>query len=129
MTHIPCVIPYGEIECVSPLSFAIVYLLSTPEIAVVGAGLIGRSHISVLQALDTAAMCAIVDPTEDARLLALECAVPWYQSLSALFAAQQPAGVVIATPNHLHVEQAIFCISQGVPGVAGETGCRHSGRG
>lgn len=46
--------------------------------------------------------------------LALDLGVPLYASLNELFAHQSPAGVVLATPNALHVAQALECLAAGV---------------
>jgi predicted dehydrogenase len=39
--------------------------------------------------------------------------VPLYRSLGELFAKDKPDGVVLATPNHMHVEQGLECIAAG----------------
>jgi predicted dehydrogenase len=41
--------------------------------------------------------------------------VALYASLGELFAKDRPDGVVLATPNRLHVPQALECIAAGVP--------------
>ena len=41
--------------------------------------------------------------------------MPLYRSLAELFAKDKPDGVVLATPNHMHVEQGLECIAAGVP--------------
>jgi predicted dehydrogenase len=41
--------------------------------------------------------------------------VPWFSTLDALLAAVSPDGVVLATPNAMHVPQALQCIAAGVP--------------
>ncbi|HSV19557.1 MAG TPA: Gfo/Idh/MocA family oxidoreductase [Casimicrobiaceae bacterium] len=85
------------------------------RVAVVGAGLIGRRHIDEIARSASAALAAIVDPSPAARALATAQAVPHYPALDALLAADMPDGVVIATPNALHVPQALACIAAGVP--------------
>lgn len=85
------------------------------KIAVLGAGLIGRQHILRLQASASTRLTAVVDPAPGARELAEQAGVPYFQTLSQLFAADRPDGVIIATPNALHVEQALECLAVGVP--------------
>ena len=41
--------------------------------------------------------------------------MPVYGSLSELFAKDRPDGVVLATPNQMHVDQALECVAAGVP--------------
>lgn len=88
---------------------------STVRLAVAGAGLIGRRHIEEIQKSETARLAAIVDPAPSAAELARAAGVPLYASLAALFAAAKPDGVVIATPNRMHVPQALECVEAGVP--------------
>lgn len=88
----------------------------TFRIALAGAGLIGRRHAQLLAASARARLCAVVDPTEAAAVFAREQGVPHHASLEALFAAdERPDGVILATPNHLHVPGALECLRHGVP--------------
>ena len=84
------------------------------QIAVAGAGLIGRTHSVLVQASGECALSAIVDPAPAAAAIATEAGVPLYASLAQLFASQHPDGVILATPNRLHVAQALQCIEAGV---------------
>ena len=83
------------------------------RIAVAGAGMIGRRHAAILRATPGCVLSAIVDPApvDFARTLA----VPLFGSLDELLTVARPDGVVLATPNQLHVEQALACIAAGVP--------------
>ncbi|MER1968987.1 Gfo/Idh/MocA family oxidoreductase [Castellaniella sp. GW247-6E4] len=85
------------------------------KIAILGAGLIGRQHILRIQASASCVLSAVVDPMPAARVLAAEIGVPYFENLAQLFAAGRPDGVVIGTPNALHVEQALECLAAGVP--------------
>lgn len=85
--------------------------------AVAGAGVIGRRHIELIQASPRTRLCAVVDPQPASRDFAAGLGVPHFESLEALFAgpaAAQPDGVILATPNHLHVPGALACARQGV---------------
>jgi len=84
------------------------------KIAVAGAGLIGRTHIQLVQASADCELAAIVDPADQARELAADAGVAQFKTLAELFAAKRPDGVILATPNHLHVEQSLECIEAGV---------------
>jgi len=85
------------------------------SIAVAGAGVIGRAHMAVIAHNPQCRLCGIADPSEAAQTLAQEQGVPWFATLDALLAATSPDGVVLATPNALHVPQALQCIAAGVP--------------
>ena len=85
------------------------------KIAVAGAGLIGRAHMAVMAQSRACVLAAIADPTDAAKQLATEKGVPWFATLEELLASTQPDGVVLATPNTLHVPQALQCIAAGVP--------------
>jgi predicted dehydrogenase len=85
------------------------------NIAVVGAGEIGRAHMAVIAQNPQCRLCAIADPSEAAQVLAKEYDVAWFATLDALLAAASPNGVILATPNALHVPQALQCIETGVP--------------
>jgi predicted dehydrogenase len=87
------------------------------RIAVAGAGLIGRRHIELIQESQECTLCAIVDPSPAAMALASAAGVPCFSNLSDLFAKAGPDAVVLATPNHLHVQNAIECIEAGVAGL------------
>jgi predicted dehydrogenase len=84
------------------------------SLAVVGAGAIGRAHVAAISREPGARLAAVVDPAESARAYADELGVPWHADLAALLAGPRPDGVVIATPNELHVEQGLACVAAGV---------------
>ncbi|MBL8311855.1 MAG: Gfo/Idh/MocA family oxidoreductase [Burkholderiales bacterium] len=89
--------------------------MSKTRIAIAGAGLIGRSHISVAQASATVELVAIVDPSPGAQAVATAAGVRLYQDLGDMLLHERPGGVVLATPNALHVPQALQCVEAGVP--------------
>jgi predicted dehydrogenase len=84
------------------------------RIAVVGAGTIGRRHIELILASSSCVLSAIVDPAPNAVALAAQAKVPLFDMLDDALAAQCADAVVVATPNHLHVDNAIACIGAGV---------------
>jgi predicted dehydrogenase len=85
------------------------------RISVAGAGLIGRRHIEEIDASAVSALASIVDPGPAASALAEKFNVPLYQSLADLFASDKPDGVILATPNQLHVDGGLECVAAGVP--------------
>lgn len=87
----------------------------TIQIAIAGAGLVGRRHVAAIDQLKNVALCAVVDPGEDARSFAAERGLPCFDTLDELFQYQTPDGVVLATPTPLHVSQALECVKQSCP--------------
>ncbi|HWM56756.1 MAG TPA: Gfo/Idh/MocA family oxidoreductase [Pseudonocardia sp.] len=85
------------------------------RIAVAGAGLIGRRHIEEIVASDAARLAAVVDPSAPAAELAAGLSVPLHSSLAELFAVDRPDGVILATPNRMHVDGGLECVAAGVP--------------
>lgn len=85
------------------------------RIAVAGAGLIGQRHIEEIDASGAAELAAIVDPFDSADEVAARYAVRRYGLLADLFATDRPDGVILATPNQLHVEGGLECVAAGVP--------------
>jgi predicted dehydrogenase len=85
------------------------------RIAVIGAGVIGRTHVKLVQQSPSCALAAIVDPVAGAGELARELGVPHYRDIAALLADQRPDGAIVASPNHLHVEQGLALIAVGIP--------------
>lgn len=88
----------------------------TPKvrIAVAGAGLAGKRHIEIASQSNRVQLSAIVDPALASEIGEVH-GVPVYESLTELFARNRPDGVVLATPNKLHLSQALECIVAGIP--------------
>jgi len=85
------------------------------RIAVAGAGYIGQAHVGVLRSSPSCSLSAIVDPAPGAAALAAAAGVPHYASLEQLISKDPPDGIVLATPNQLHVVHAMRCIDAGLP--------------
>jgi predicted dehydrogenase len=85
------------------------------RIAVAGAGYIGQAHIEALLASPRCELSAIVDPSPAASAVAARTGVPLYATLDELITRDRPDGVVLATPNALHVPQGLQCIAAGLP--------------
>ncbi len=87
------------------------------NLAVAGAGLIGRRHIDLVAANPQTRLSAVIDPTPAAIELAASLNVPHFKSLDDMFVQQhalQIAGIILATPNNLHVSGALTCARHGV---------------
>jgi len=85
------------------------------RIAVAGAGMIGLRHIEETQKSAAGRLSAIVDPSPKTGEVAKNASVPLYRTLEDLIARDRPDGIVLATPNSMHVEQALQCIAAGIP--------------
>jgi predicted dehydrogenase len=89
--------------------------MNKTRIAVAGAGYIGLAHMDAAAASTAVQLSAIVDPSLNAVATAVKYGVPLYTSLVELFAKDKPDGVVLATPNQLHLPHAKECMDAGVP--------------
>ena len=82
-------------------------------IAVVGAGLIGRTHVDVVAR--AAQLSAVIDPAPEAEAVARAAGAPWFASLETFLATERPDGIILATPNQMHVDQGLACVDAGIP--------------
>jgi predicted dehydrogenase len=89
--------------------------MSKIRIAVAGAGLIGQAHIKVLGTSPSCMLSAIVDPSPAAIEIAAKESVPLYKTIDELLLRNRPDGLILATPNQLHVSQALQCIEAKLP--------------
>jgi predicted dehydrogenase len=85
------------------------------RIAVAGAGLIGQAHIKRIIAEPEAALAAVIDPSPGAKDQAAALGVAHFADLEQGLASARPDGVVIATPNRLHVPNGLAAVAAGVP--------------
>jgi predicted dehydrogenase len=89
--------------------------MNPTRIAVAGAGYIGLAHIEVIRNNPLCTLSAIVDPAPARRDVAMAVGARHFNTLDDLLAQDRPDGVVLATPNALHVPQALQCLTQGLP--------------
>ncbi len=87
------------------------------RLALAGAGLIGREHVLRIQAArPDCDLVALVDPAPALATVAQAGpGVPVHADLESMLREQRPDGVILATPNSLHVSGAIVCLRAGVP--------------
>lgn len=85
------------------------------RIALVGAGVIGLTHIDTLERMDGFRLAGIVDPGPRAPEIAASNEVPLFAGVSELIAAGAADGVIVATPNELHVPIATQLLGAGLP--------------
>lgn len=84
------------------------------RIAVVGAGAMGRNHLNLIAKEPQAQLVAIADAFEGARGTAEEAGVPFYLDAAQMMDEVKPQGVIIATPNSLHLPVARQAIQRGI---------------
>jgi predicted dehydrogenase len=82
---------------------------------VAGAGVIGRAHIERIRASLECELVALVDPQPAPASLAAAGEVALYADLAVMLAEVKPHGVILATPNALHLGGALACMAAGVP--------------
>ena len=85
------------------------------KLAVLGAGLIGKRHIHHVLAEPMAELSAIVDPSDAGKTIAAEHGVRWSPSLQDLLAIEKPDGLIVATPNQVHVQNGLEALAAGLP--------------
>lgn len=84
--------------------------MSAPmRIAVAGAGLIGRRHIELIEASLDCVLAGIADPSPTAKELAQAHGVNCHADHRTLLADEKPDGLIIASPNALHLPIALDC--------------------
>lgn len=84
------------------------------RLAVVGAGAMGRNHIRFIQEEEQAELVAIADAFEGAKSVADEAGVPFYTDPATMMDEIKPEGIIIATPNGLHLSVAREAIKRGI---------------
>ncbi len=87
----------------------------TLRIAVAGAGLIGRRHAEAVSIASGVTLSGIADPGPAGAEVAALHGVPHYTSLQELLVGDRPDGIILATPNQLHLEHALDCVQASVP--------------
>ncbi|HZM33087.1 MAG TPA: Gfo/Idh/MocA family oxidoreductase [Burkholderiales bacterium] len=88
--------------------------MSRMPVVVIGAGVIGRTHIDRALRHGEVSLAGIADPAPGARVLAEAAGVAWDADFEALLGRVKPAAAVVATPNATHAEIAVRCIGRGV---------------
>ena len=80
------------------------------RIAVIGAGQFGRKHIDTVRKEPTCTLAAVADPVQ-----AADFGVPHYALYTEMLEREKPDGVIIATPNALHVSVGLACVERRIP--------------
>jgi len=85
------------------------------RLSVMGAGLIGKRHIEHILGRPEARLASIVDPMPAARELAQSLNVDWFPSFQEMPREDRPEGMIVATPNQMHVANGMECIAADIP--------------
>ena len=86
------------------------------HISVVGPGLIGKKHIELIKERTDVTLCSIVAPDHiENHSIAKSLDVKIFFDLDTCIKNKNPDGIIIASPNEFHFEQASMCIKCGIP--------------
>ena len=89
--------------------------MAKSKVGLIGAGAIGRAHLVGAAGAEGVEIVGVADPNPASEDLATEFRVPWFNDHRALLDKVEPDGLIIATPNVLHVPMALECIELGKP--------------
>ena len=85
------------------------------RLALLGAGMIGREHATLIAAHPDVTLVAIADPAPAAADYAATIGVPHFVEYEAMLDATRPDGAIVALPNQLHLPAGLACIARGIP--------------
>ena len=86
------------------------------RLLVSGPGLIGRKHIALVRENPATELAGIVGPLKEQHAaFAADQGVPLYADVESALDASAADGLIIASPNNLHLEQALQSIGKGLP--------------
>jgi predicted dehydrogenase len=83
------------------------------RLAIIGAGSIGARHAQLMHNEPDCQLVAFADPSPVEPELPATFDVPLYASHVEMLQAQEPDGVVVATPNQMHAPVGIDCANAG----------------
>lgn len=85
------------------------------RIAIAGAGAMGQNHIRMVNEEPRTSLVAIADPAPQAQVLADRNEVPLFTDVESMLDEVKPDGIIIASPNSLHIPNAYVALSRSVP--------------
>ncbi len=106
--------------------------MTSVNIALTGAGVIGKRHLKALQSIENINLVAIADPFPQAQETAQEYDVPLFESTAQMLDTIRPDGVIVATPTEHHSEPTLTALEGGAhvlvekPIMATLAECRHA---
>lgn len=84
-------------------------------IAVVGAGVIGRTHVDTLARVSGMRLSALTDPSPAAAGIAEAAGVPFLPDVAALISSGLAQAAIVATPNETHLPVTEALLRAGLP--------------
>lgn len=99
------------------------------NIAIVGAGGMGRTHIENIRQMPDTRICGICDPAPEAAALAADLSAKHFVSIDALLADAEADALIICTPTFLHVEQVRLALAAGKHCISEKPLCLSSAEG
>ena len=84
------------------------------KLGLIGMGLIGTAHARTLQKVDECDLVAVADVDEKYLQTAATLGAKHYRDYEEMINRENLQGVIIATPNHLHVSMGIACARHGL---------------
>ncbi|MBQ4527040.1 MAG: Gfo/Idh/MocA family oxidoreductase [Clostridia bacterium] len=85
------------------------------KIAVVGTGIIGISHLEMMEKTDSCSLCALCDVNEaQVKELAKEKNVPYFTDYKEIPSSVDVDAVILNLPHFLHCEATVFFLEHGV---------------
>lgn len=85
------------------------------DVAVIGAGAIGRTHIDTLGRMEGLRLAALVDPAPSGVALAASLGVPCLSDTAALVTSGLARAAIVATPNETHLPVTEALLKAGIP--------------
>lgn len=85
------------------------------RIALMGAGLIGREHATLVRQHPQTELVAITDVSPQGQAFAQELGLPYFTRYEQMLESCRPDAAIIALPNHLHVAAALACVARRIP--------------
>lgn len=88
--------------------------LNKTEIALVGAGVIGRRHLEALRSVEDVQLVGIADHDRTARAQFETESVPTFDRAEDLLDQLEPDGVIVATPTEHHLKPTLAALDRGI---------------
>lgn len=85
------------------------------RIGLVGAGIIGLTHIETINKTPGFSLAGIVDPGPGGAVAARDHSVPLYVDVGKMIASGAIDGAIVAAPNELHVPLSTQFLEAGIP--------------
>ena len=84
------------------------------KLAIVGAGVIGKRHASVVSNSKLAELVAIASPDAEGAEVAAKYDVGYFESTEAMLSKIVPDGMIVSTPTEHHLEPTLAALDAGV---------------